>query len=285
MKSLFLVNRRSGVRRHRDVVALIRRACAGDFEIGDCDDLDRVIERAIADGVDVVYAVGGDGTVHEVAKRLIGTPLALGVVPTGSGNGFARHIGLPIDIGRSLRSSRQQRIVTIDTATVNGEPFIGTMGIGFDAWVAHHFANSGMRGLRTYVALAARGFLRFASEEYELTVDGASERRRAFLIAVANASQYGNNARIAPVASLQDGVLDVVVVEKLSVLAIPRLFSGTLDRAPGVRMMRGKRVEIRRSAAGPAHVDGEAVMLPALLTIQIVPQSLRVLVPDRVTGL
>jgi diacylglycerol kinase (ATP) len=280
VKSLFLVNRRSGVRRHGDVASAIRRASAGDFEIADCDDLDRVIERAIADGVEVVYAVGGDGTVHEVAKRLIGTPLALGVVPTGSGNGFARHIGLPIDIGGSLRSCREQRIVSIDTATVNGEPFIGTMGIGFDAWVAHHFASSRMRGLRMYVALAARGFLRFASEEYELTVDGASERRSAFLIAVANASQYGNNARIAPVASLQDGVLDVVVVEKLSALAIPRLFTGTLDRARGVRMLRGKRVEIRRSSAGPAHVDGEPVMLPAMLTIEIVPQSLRVLVPD-----
>jgi YegS/Rv2252/BmrU family lipid kinase len=282
VKSLFLVNRRSGLRRYRDVASAIRSACTGDFEIADCDDLDRVIERAIAEGVEVVYAVGGDGTVHEVAKRLIGTPL--GVVPTGSGNGFARHIGLPIDIGGSLRSSRQQRIVTIDTATVNGEPFIGTMGIGFDAWVAHHFANSRMRGLQTYVALAARGFLRFASEEYELSIDGASERRRAFLIVVANANQYGNNARIAPVASLQDGVLDVVVVEKLSMLAIPRLFTGTLDRARGVRMLRGKRVQIRRSAAGPAQVDGEPVTLPALLTIEIVPQSLRVLVPDKRRG-
>ena len=141
-----------------------------------------------------------------------------------------------------------------------------------------------MRGLRTYVALAARGFLRFGSEQYELTVDGASEQRSAVLIAVANASQYGNNARIAPVASLQDGILDVVVVERLSALAIPRLFTGTLDRARGVRMMRGKRVEIRRSAAGPAHVDGEAVMLPAMLTIEIVPQSLRVLVPDKCKG-
>ena len=280
MKSLFLVNRRSGVRRHRDVASAIRSVCTGDFEIADCDDIDRAIGRAIADGVKVVYAVGGDGTVHEVAKRLIGTPLALGVVPTGSGNGFARHIGLPIDIGRSLRSCRDQRIVTIDTAMVNGEPFIGTMGIGFDAWVAHHFASSRMRGLRTYVALAARGFLRFASEEYKLTIDGATERRHAFLIAVANASQYGNNARIAPVASLQDGILDVVVVEKLSALAIPRLFAGTLHRAHGVRMLRGKHVEIRRSAAGPAHVDGEPLMLPAILTIEIVPRSLHVLVPD-----
>ncbi len=280
MRSLFLVNRRSGARRDRDVVAAIRSAYSGDFEIGDCDDLDRVIAQAIGAGIEVVYAVGGDGTVHEVAKRLIGTPLALGVVPTGSGNGFARHIGLPIDIGGALRSCRAQRIVTIDTATVNGVPFIGTMGIGFDAWVAHHFASSGKRGLRTYVALAARGFLRFRSEEYELTVDGTSQTRRAFLIAVANASQYGNNARIAPVASLQDGLLDIVVVERLSALMVPRLFTGTLHRARGVHMMRGKRVEIRRSAAGPAQVDGEPVMLPAVLTIEIVPRSLRVLVPD-----
>jgi diacylglycerol kinase (ATP) len=280
VKSLFLINRRSGGRRPRDVSAEIGSAGIGDFEIADCDDLDRVIAQAIRDGVEVVYAVGGDGTVHEVASRLIGTPLVLGVVPTGSGNGFARHIGLPIDIGGSLRSCRQQRIVTIDTATVNGDPFIATMGIGFDAWVAHHFASSSMRGLRTYLALAARGFLQFASEEYEVTVDGARERRRAFLIAVANAGQYGNNARIAPVASLQDGMLDIVVAERMWASMVPRLFSGTLDRARGIHMMRGKSVEIRRSSAGPAQVDGEPVMLPAVLTIEIVPRSLRVLVPD-----
>ncbi|HEV2721354.1 MAG TPA: acylglycerol kinase family protein, partial [Thermoanaerobaculia bacterium] len=140
MRALFVVNARSGVRRNRDVGALIRSACAHlDYEIVACDakeQLDGIVARAERDNVDVVYAVGGDGTVHETAKRLIGRRLALGVVPTGSGNGFARQIGLPMDLRASLQSCRGGRIETIDTARVNGLPFVATMGIGFDAAVA-----------------------------------------------------------------------------------------------------------------------------------------------------
>ena len=288
MKALFLVNRRSGVRRRSNITSLIRASCDWSFDIAECEekeDLDWVIAQAAASNTDVVFAVGGDGTVHEVAKRLIGTPLALGIVPTGSGNGMARHLGIPIDVRRSLQACAGQRIVTIDTATVNGSRFVSTMGIGFDAWVAEQFALSRVRGLRTYAGVAARGFFRFSSEEYEMTIDGASQRFRAFVIAIANASQYGNNARIAPVASLQDGLLDVVVVERLSPFTVPavvaRLFAGTLHRSDAVRMMTGRAIEIRRRSPGPAHVDGEPLTLPEVLSVKIVPQSLRVLVPDR----
>lgn len=288
MKALFIVNRRSGVRRRRDVARIIRESCTWDYGIAESErkeDLDWIIDEAARSGVDVVYAVGGDGTVHEIAKRLIDKPLALGILPTGSGNGFARHIGLPMNLRLSLQACSKMRIEEIDTATVNSIPFIGTMGIGFDAWVAEQFASSSVRGLRTYAAIAIRGFLRYEAGEYEITIDGAHQRRTALIIAIANASQYGNNARIAPVASLQDGLLDVVMIDRLSPLAIPaagaRLFRGTLDRAKGVSMVRGRAIEIRRAAAGPAHVDGEPLTLPEHLTINVVPRSLRVLLPDR----
>jgi len=287
MKALFIVNRRSGVRRRRDVARIIRESCTWDYGIAESDrkeDLDWIIDEAARSGVDVVYAVGGDGTVHEVAWRLIHKPLALGILPTGSGNGFARHIGLPMNLRMSLQACSKMRIEEIDTATVNGIPFIGTMGIGFDAWVAEQFASSSVRGLRTYAAIAVRGFLRYEAGEYEVTIDGVHQRRTALIIAIANASQYGNDARIAPVASLQDGLLDVVMIDRLSSLAIPaaaaRLFRGTLDRAKGVTMQRGRLITIRRATEGAAHVDGEPVTLPALLTIEIVPRSLRVLLPD-----
>jgi YegS/Rv2252/BmrU family lipid kinase len=284
MKALFVINRRSGVKRRRDLTQVIEEGCPWDYTIAECEekeDLDWIIAE-VAQSVDVVYAVGGDGTVHEVAKRLIGTPMALGVLPTGSGNGFARHIGLPMDLGRSLRACSATRIVEIDTATVNGAPFLATMGIGFDAWVAAQFAGSRVRGLRTYAAIALRGLLHHAAADYEIVIDGRRSRHRALIVAVANASQYGSNARIAPLASLQDGLLDVVVVERLSALSIPRLFAGTLHRASGVRMMRGRSIEIFRPAAGSAHLDGEPVTLPETLTIEVVPRSLRVLLPDRV---
>jgi YegS/Rv2252/BmrU family lipid kinase len=289
LKALFLINTRSGKRRNYDLGALIRANCGWlEHELRPCqskDELDEVIAGAAAKGFDVVYAVGGDGTVHEIAKRLIGTPLALGILPTGSGNGFARHVGLPTVPRNALLACRGGRIVTIDTAEVNGRPFVGVMGIGFDAFIADRFASSTTRGMRTYVREGVRGFATYAPEEYELTVDGVASTRRAFVIAVANSSQYGNNARIAPLASLQDGVLDLVVIERASLLRAPlliaRLFLGTMHRSSAVHAVQARAITIRRPSPGPAHLDGEPVGdLGRTLEIRIRPQSLNVLVPE-----
>ncbi|HEX9502494.1 MAG TPA: YegS/Rv2252/BmrU family lipid kinase [Thermoanaerobaculia bacterium] len=286
MKALFIVNRRSGVKGRIDAGAIIREQSGWEIEVAEAEqkqDLDSIIGRAIAEHVDVVFAVGGDGTVHEVAKRLIGTSLPLGIVPTGSGNGLARHLGFSMNARDVLRT--YQRVTTIDTATVNGIPFIGTMGVGFDAWVADAFASAGVRGMATYVRVGVGGFFKYTRQMYQIEVDGERIERKALLIAVANASQYGNNARIAPVASLQDGLLDLVIVERASLFAIPRLFTGTLHRAAGITMRRGSHIEIRRPAPGPAHLDGEPVTLPEVLTIRIVPKSLRVLLPDSMSAI
>ena len=274
------------LRRRPDTSAIIREHCTFEFEIGECErkeDLDGIISAALEKGIDAVFAVGGDGTVHGVARRLIGTPVALGIIPSGSGNGLARHLGISMNLREALGADH--RVTTIDTATVNGIPFIGTMGVGFDAWIADAFATSGVRGLATYIRVGLAGFLRYAPERYQIDINGETLERKALLIAIANASQYGNNARIAPIASLQDGLLDLVVVERASLSAVPRLFAGTLHRASGITMRRGSHIEIRRPAPGPAHLDGEPVTLPALLEVDIVPQSLRVLVPDSVKSI
>lgn len=285
MKQLFIVNPRSGVRRHIDVRPLIEGVCQG-ATVTSCDEkehLDEIIATAKRDGTEAVYAVGGDGTVHEVAKRLIGTPLALGILPVGSGNGLARHLGIPLRLDEALRACDAGIIATIDTATVNGKPFIGVMGVGLDAVIAERFAGSAIRGLRTYVRIGLRTFRSFSAETYDIDVDGARSNRRAFVVAAANSSQYGNNARIAPLASLQDGLLDVVVVEHVSALAAPfmllRLFNGTFHQSQRVAILQGREITIRRASAGPAHVDGEPIELPAELNVRIRPRSLRVILP------
>ncbi|HEX8154369.1 MAG TPA: diacylglycerol kinase family protein, partial [Thermoanaerobaculia bacterium] len=227
MKVLFLVNPHSGTRKTYDVADVIREHCGGwtyDLRASQRkEDLDAMIADAVRDGFDVAYAVGGDGTVHEIAKRLVGKPIALGILPTGSGNGFARHIGLPIEPRASLDACQLGTIVSIDSGEVNGIPFLGVMGVGFDATVAHAFAASKVRGLRTYVKEGFFAFLRYKPEEYELTVDGRTLRRRAFVIAISNSSQYGNDARIAPEASLQDGLLDVVIVSNVTLIGALQL--------------------------------------------------------------
>ena len=286
MKALFVVNRRSGAKRKPDAASIIREHCDFEFEIGEAEqkeELDTVIAAATEKGAEAVFAVGGDGTVHEVAKRLIGTPIALGIIPTGSGNGLARHLGISMNLREALGANH--RVTTIDTATVNGIPFIGTMGVGFDAWIADAFASSGVRGLATYIRVGVAGFRRYRPEQYQIDINGETLDQKALLIAIANASQYGNNARIAPIASLQDGLLDLVVVERASLMAVPRLFNGTLHRASGITMRRSSHIEIRRPSPGPAHLDGEPVTLPERLVIDIVPQSLHVLLPESVRAI
>jgi diacylglycerol kinase (ATP) len=292
MKALFIVNERSGKKRGFDIRDVIRTASAFDTEILGCsrkEDLDAMIDTAEADGVDVVFAVGGDGTVHETAKRLIGRKPALGILPIGSGNGFARHIGLPLEPAKALQSCGTGRIVTIDTATVNEHPFLGVMGIGFDAVIAERFASSTVRGLETYIKESVHAFAGFTADEYVLTANGQTLTQRAFVVAIANSGQYGNNARIAPLASLQDGLLDVVIVHDANVLdaafLLGRLFSGTIHQARGVTTLQTPEVTIRRRAAGPAHLDGEPLTLPAELQVRVVPRSLRLLVPDASSAL
>lgn len=287
MKALFLINARSGARRNPALEATIR-ASAFEHELAPCgakEELDGIIDDAERRGFGIVYAVGGDGTVHEIAKRLVHRRMALGVLPTGSGNGFARHLGIPLDAAASLAACANGEIVTIDSAEVNGIPYVGVMGVGFDAVIAHRFATAGTRGLQTYVKEALKAFTTLRAEEYE--IDG--ESLRAAVIAIANSSQYGNDARIAPHASLRDGQLDVVIVRDLSLMRAPfllrRLFLGTFDRGAGVTTRQTHEVLIRRAAEGPAHLDGEPVMLDAELRVRIVPASLRVLVPETSTSL
>ena len=290
LKALFIVNERSGKRRDLDVASLIRGAWHGTFDLQPCgekQDLDGIIDRAESEEFDVVYAVGGDGTVHETAKRLIGRKPALGILPTGSGNGFARHIGLPADLAASLQSCRGGRIVSIDTAEVNGHPFLGVMGIGFDAVVADRFASSTTRGLETYVKEGLAAFTGFNAEDYTILANGQTVQRKAFVVAVANSGQYGNNARVAPLASLRDGLLDVVIVNDTSVVGavilLARLFTGSFHRSDSVTTLQTKEVTIKRPAAGPAQLDGEPCTLGEELHVRVKPLSLRLLVPDAAT--
>jgi len=288
LKALFLINARSGARKRYDLEGLIRGTCSWKgYQLSLCErkeDLDELIDAAERDGVEVIYAVGGDGTVHEIAKRLAGRQPALGVLPTGSGNGFARHIGVPVDPRRALAACAAGRTVRIDMAEVNGTKFLGVMGVGFDAAVAHRFHESAVRGLRTYVKEGLRAYRHFAADELTVTIDGETIRRHAFVAVVANSSQYGNGAVIAPPASLVDGLLDLILIDRVSLpqagVLLARLFSGSLHRSGAVTHRQGREITIVRQAAGAGHLDGEPVTLPPELRIRVHPGALRLLVPD-----
>lgn len=236
-------------------------------------------------GVDRVIAWGGDGTVNEVASVLAFGDTALGVIPSGSGNGLARELGIPFDPAAALTAALTGRTRIIDCGELDGRIFVNVAGLGLDARVAHQFAALGLRrrGFLRYLEIGARELIHFEPEEYAIVGDGVRYQTRALVIAIANARQYGNGARIAPYAEIDDGRLDLVVIEHRplwrTLMHVPALFNGRLARVPGVTMRSVTEVEISASRQCLYHVDGEPFVGGTLVRGRIHPRALRVLVP------
>lgn len=232
-----------------------------------------------------VLACGGDGTVNEVASGLIGSETALGIIPAGSGNGLARHIGIPVDAALSLRVIAEDNIRLCDYGTVNGTPFFCTFGMGFDAAVSHSFAKKHRRGLNAYVLSTIDEFIKYKSAKYEIIVDDNVLVDHAFLVSVCNASQYGNNAFIAPAASITDGLLDVTVVHDGNIMENAwmgvELLAGAIGNHGKTKVFRTKSLTIRCPESAYAHIDGEPVHFPGEVKIECVPGKLRMFVPKQ----
>ena len=231
---------------------------------------------------EVVVAVGGDGTVNEVARGIVGTEKALGIIPCGSGDGLARHLGLSHNIEKALRTIEQGECKRMDTAEVNGRLFLSVCGVGFDAVVSERFAKSGKRGLANYIRQGLKTWRNYTPEKYIIEIDGKEIDVEALFITVGNSDQWGNNAKITPLADCCDGILDITIVEKFGVLEMPwlalRLMTGTLQRSRKVHCYKGKEVRIIRECEGAAHADGDWFMESATLNIKILPSALKVIV-------
>lgn len=252
-----------------------------------CGDASLYAQRAIADGFDAVAVAGGDGTINEVAKVLCGSKVALAILPAGSGNGLARHLRLPIDAAMAVDVMAQENIVECDYCSVNGTPFFCTFGIGFDAVVSDSFAHQSRRGRFMYVKSVVDHFRNYTPEEYEIEIDGGNVIKcKAFIIACCNASQYGNNAYIAPSADITDGLLDITIVHAGSPLNTAMLgvdlFTGYINRSTMIQTFKVPKAVLRRKDEGLAHIDGEPMMMPAELAVECHPQLLRIFAPANI---
>lgn len=289
---LFIINPISGVQRKAGVARLADELTdRGIYEVematteyaGHASELARAAAEA---GVEVVVAVGGDGTVNEVARAIVGTKAALAIVPCGSGNGLARHLQIPMDVRGAIEVINDGVVHSLDYGTINGRPFFCTCGVGFDAFISEKFAEAGKRGPLTYVENTLREGLKYKPETYTICDETGTVERKAFLIACANASQYGNNAFIAPHASMKDGLLDVVVMEPFSVVEAPQvalqLFNGTLPENSHVRMFQTRSLIIKREGAGAAHCDGEPFVTCETIRVELVRGGFNVVVNNRV---
>ena len=239
--------------------------------------------QAVTDGFDIVVAIGGDGTVNEVGSALVGTSTALAIVPSGSGNGLARHLRISMNASRALQLLNEGVIGQFDYCRVNDKPFFCTCGMGFDATVSYKFSNEGTRGFITYIKTALAEYIKYKPQHYKIDIDGQQMEEQAFVIACCNAAQYGNNAYIAPRATMQDGLIDVTVMHPFNIAESPligaRLFLRQLGHDHHVSIYRGKHVIINRDHDEIIHVDGDPMMMPARVVIENVSKGIRILVP------
>ena len=238
--------------------------------------------EALAAGASLVIAWGGDGTINEVASELAFSDVSFAVIPSGSGNGLARELKIPLQAEQAFAVAFGTTERVIDAGEIEGRLFFNVAGVGLDAQVAHEFAVNGLarRGFTRYIEIASRQLFSFRAAEYHIVADGVSWQTRALIVALANGRQYGNGAVIAPDARLDDGRLEVIVVGERSALRaiaqMPMLFSGRIAQVPGITMTAVQDVTI--SSAGPMvyHVDGEPLVGGTSIRARIRPQALRV---------
>ncbi len=244
-----------------------------------------IAKQKVAEGYGSLVAVGGDGTVNEVASALVNTSCKLGIIPYGSGNGLARHLHIPVQLGLSVEVIKQHKIQVIDAGRVNGRYFFCTCGTGFDARVGKKFADDGKRGMRNYVRTTIHQYISYSPKTYILKTENKKVKLDAFLIAFANSGQYGYNAYISPKAIINDGLLDLCILRpfpKTSTLEIGlRLFFKNIDQSPYLEVLRIKKASIKRKGKSriTIHIDGEPVKTKARLKVKVIPDALQVMVP------
>ena len=230
---------------------------------------------------DLVVAVGGDGTVNEVARGLIGSNCTMGIVPVGSGNGLARHLRLPMNVKESVEIINEGKSQIIDTATINGEHFVNVAGIGFDAHIAHLYSNTKKRGPIPYIKMATQEFQKYKSKNFQVIIEGQSYNLKAFLISFANSAQFGNNAYISPHAIINDGLLDVCLMSdfpkmEAGQLAV-KLFNKRLDKSRFMKIIRGTQIIVKGTGNIKGHIDGEPIDLPNEIEVKVNQATLKVI--------
>lgn len=242
-----------------------------------------IAAQAVKEGVDYVIAAGGDGTVNETARALIGSKTALGIIPMGSGNGLARDLHIPIFVNKAISAIKEENVISIDYGVANDNIFFCTCGVGFDAIVSEKASLTKNRGSLMYIKNMLEAYFEQKAETYEIICPEGTIKDKAFVVTCANAGQYGNNAFIAPNADIQDGLMNIAILKPINILEVPQttlqLFSKNIDNNKKLVEMLSKEVIIKRESAGLMHVDGDPIQTDKDIYVRIIPKGLRVLVP------
>lgn len=278
-KVFLIINRYAGHKEGAKAIDIVvpylkRKECLVDYSFTDHPKhATELAAKAALNGYDLVVAVGGDGTVNEVAQGLYGSGIEMGIIPMGSGNGLARELGISMDMHKSAKALIKGKNLKVDVCKLNDQRFLCTSGIGFDAMIADKMSKATSRGFLKYVQLVIQESIFFKPLDVRMRIDGVLIEEPVFLITFANASQFGNNAFIAPAASMTDGLIDVVIVKKFAKLWMPvfavALFSKLIPRLPFVDCYKAKQIELEMAATPYYHFDGEPgrLSIPAQIKI------------------
>jgi diacylglycerol kinase (ATP) len=236
--------------------------------------------EASKDQHDIVVAVGGDGSVNEAGQSLVNTDTILAVIPTGSGNGLARHLNIPLNLKDAILLLNTSSFNRIDVGMMNDKVFLGTAGVGFDAYIGKLFDEAKSRGFLTYVKLSIKEFFKYKSQDYEIEVDGKLIKRNAFIVCFGNSNQWGNNVFISPNSIIDDGFLRVIIIKKISLLFLPffivKLFRKKVNTSMYYEEFKGKKIKLKQQS-DLAHLDGDPIVVGNTLTVEVVPNSLNIL--------
>jgi len=242
-----------------------------------------IAEEASGKNFDIIVAVGGDGTINEIATKVMQQHKILGIIPFGSGNGLARFLKIPMNTVKAIEVINHQHTLLIDTGKFNDKHFFNMAGMGFDAHISSVFAGNKSRGLTGYLRLGLKEVLDYKAQVYHLNIDGVDYVKKAFVISLANSSQYGNNAHISPAASITDGLLDVCIVKEFPMYKLPLLgyemVRGITNRSDLVEIIRGKQIKITRENDDAIHIDGEPFFMGKEIAASIAPLSLKIITP------
>ena len=282
----FVINPISGPKKKEQVAKVIEETMSGlipyDVLVWQEKNNFKAIQDKITSGnYTHVVAVGGDGTVNEVAKNLVNTGIVLGIIPRGSGNGLARSLGIPMDLKAAIRRVETGQVMTIDNGFINGRFFSCTAGIGFDAHIGKLFDGSKKRGLFSYVKISISELISYKSKEYTLSINEQIYKTKAFLITFANAGQYGNDFYIAPQAKLNDGLLDLVIVKPFNFIGACNLLVKVLMRkanlSKNVVTFRAESFKVLQIDKSAIHYDGEPEQIENEIEVRVNPGSLKVI--------
>ena len=288
-KIRFIINPRSGTRAGQELSSIIDNTIDKnifDFEIsltqyaGHGEEL---AAEAAQNNYFAVVCAGGDGSIQENARALAGSKTLLGIIPKGSGNGFARHLHIPMKAVDAMKIINRSNSIAVDVLKINGKICVNVFGIGFDGHIANMFAKMPKRGYSTYAKLVLGRFNKYKPVELQLIVDGKPMHLKSFLLTFANGTQFGNNAVIAPGADIRDGIMEVCSIQKFPFAAAPALIyllmKNKINRSRYYNMFNAKEVIIHTEHPVEAHLDGEPAVMDKEIRVEVVPKYLNVIVP------